>query len=152
MTGRLLPIALIVSVLSGCGARDLTPVALDTGHATCSYCRMGVTDQRFASQLLVPGDEPRFFDDLSCLSHYLADTPQIPPQTRVYVADHRTQAWIPAERAVYTQVTSLTAAMGSHIIAHEDAASRAADPEAALGTAMDAQAVFGGRLSFHHGE
>lgn len=91
MTVRLLPIVLTCLALSGCRSADLTPAELDTGHATCSYCRMGVTDQRFASQLLVPGDDPRFFDDLGCLSHYLAETADLPPGTRIYVVDHRTK-------------------------------------------------------------
>ena len=107
---------------------------------------MVVSDQRFASQLVAPYEEPRFFDDMGCLHNYLAGTPKLPAQARVYVADHRTKAWIPAERAVYTQVETLTAAMGSHIIAHESAASRDADPDAATGVPVDTQTVFGGRL------
>ena len=103
------------------------PAALDPAHDACGYCRMVVSDQRFASQLVAPYEEPRFFDDMGCLRNYLAGTPTRPAQARVYVADHRTKVWIPAERAVYTRVDALTAAMGSHIIAHESTASRDAD-------------------------
>ena len=37
----------------------------------CGYCRMIVSDQRFASQIVAPYEEPRFFDDLGCLARYL---------------------------------------------------------------------------------
>lgn len=138
--------ALCLLSAAACRAAAPGPAALDPGHDACGYCRMVVSDQQFASQLVVPYEEPRFFDDMGCLRNYLAATSKLPAQARVYVADHRTKAWIPAEGAVYTQVDGLTAAMGSHIIAHGSAASRDADPDAATGVALDTQAVFGGRL------
>jgi len=51
----------------------------------------------------------------------------------LYVADHRTKAWIRADAAVFTAVASLATPMDSHLIAHADAASRDADPGAVLG-------------------
>ena len=62
----------------------------------------------------------------------------------VFVADHRTKAWVPADRAVYTRVDTLSAPMGSHIVAHETAASRDADAEAAHGAPMAIADVFPG--------
>jgi copper chaperone NosL len=107
---------------------------------------MVVSDQRFASQLVAPAEEPAFFDDMGCLANYLTRTPQLPPGAVVYVADHRTKAWVAADRAVYTRVDALSAPMGSHVIAHASAASRDADVEAAGGTAVDPRDVFpGGR-------
>ena len=140
----------VVAMASLCSCRSaaLDPAPLDVGHATCGYCRMEVSDPRFASQLVVPAEDPRFFDDLGCLSRYLAEAQDLPPQARVYVADHRTRAWIPAERAVFTRAVALTAAMGSHIIAHESVASRDADPDAVGGTPVDPATVLGrGRLT-----
>ncbi len=106
---------------------------------------MVVSDQRFASELVAPYEEPRFFDDMGCLAHYLAAS-TVPARAQVYVADHRTKAWVPARQAIYTQVEALTAPMGSHIIAHESTASRDADPAAAAGVRVELEAVFAGRL------
>jgi copper chaperone NosL len=107
---------------------------------------MVVSDQRFASQVVAPSEEPRFFDDMGCLGRYLAGASALPAHARVYVADHRTRAWVPAEHAVYTRVDNLTAPMGSHIVAHDSMASRDADSSAAAGVPVDLQTVFGGRL------
>jgi copper chaperone NosL len=133
-------------LLAACASAPPSPAALDPGHDACGYCRMVVSDQRFASQVVAPSEEPRFFDDMGCLSRYLSGAAASPARARVYVADHRTKAWVPAERAVYTRVDSLTAPMGSHIVAHESAASRDADPAAAAGVLVDPQTVFAGRL------
>jgi copper chaperone NosL len=60
-----------------------------------------------------------------------------------YVADHRTKAWARASQAVYVKVPSLGTPMGSHIIAHADAASRDQDPDARGGEPLAAADVFG---------
>ena len=136
---------LLLSAMA-CRSAAPGPAALDPAHDACGSCRMVVSDQRFASQVVAPYEEPRFFDDMGCLRNYLAGTPTQPAQARrVYVTDHRTNVWIPAERAVYTRVDTLTAAMGSHIIAHDSTASRDADPDAALGVPVDTRTVFGSR-------
>jgi copper chaperone NosL len=118
----------------GCRTSAPPPAALDTVHEPCGFCRMIVSDQRFASQIVAPYEEPRFFDDLGCLTSYLTNTPALPTGAVVYVADHRTKVWVRAERAIFTRVGTLAAPMTSHIVAHESAASRDADTDAAAGT------------------
>jgi copper chaperone NosL len=136
----------VAALAAACGSAPPPPATLDPGADACSYCRMIVSDTRFASQIVAPYEEPRFFDDLGCLGHYLANSPELPAGAVVYVADHRTKGWVRADRAVYTRVDALSAPMGSHVIAHESDASRRADPDAAGGVAIDASAVFpGGR-------
>jgi copper chaperone NosL len=103
---------------------------------------MAVSSAVFASQLVAPGELPRFFDDLGCLADYLK-AGKAPAGVTAFVADHRTKAWIRADRAVYTRVPGLETPMGSHAIAHADAASRAADPDARAGAPVTAAELFG---------
>jgi copper chaperone NosL len=103
---------------------------------------MTVADLRFASQLVAPQEEPRFFDDLGCLRTYL-ETATAAPGTVAYVADYRTKAWVPATRAVLVRQPAINTPMGSGIIAFADEASRAAEPAAAGGTLIGLDEVFG---------
>lgn len=121
--------AIAIVLLVACGAAP-GPATLDPRNDTCRYCRMVVSDQRLASQIVAPHEEPRFFDDLGCLKNYLDATPDLSSGAVIYVADHRTRAWVRAGDATYTRVES-TAPMGSHFIAHASEASRDADPDAA---------------------
>jgi copper chaperone NosL len=118
------------------------PAPLDTRNEACAFCRMAVSDPGFASQLVAPGELPRFFDDLGCLASYLKGG-RVPAGGVAFVADHRTRVWVPASRAVYTRVPGLATPMGSHVIAHETAASRDADPDAKAGTPVSATELFG---------
>jgi copper chaperone NosL len=106
---------------------------------------MGVVDRRFAAQLVAPGEEPLFFDDIGCLRDYLARAASVPDGAIAYVSEHRTRAWVPAAAAVYTRAPHVQTPMDSGLIAHSDSASRNQDPDAEGGTALTAIDVFGPR-------
>jgi copper chaperone NosL len=133
-----LPIALLTL---GCSAGSPGPAALDTRTEICRSCRMPVSDARLAAQLDARGQEPAFFDDLACLRDYLAHEPASPASV-AYVADHRTKAWVRASAALYTRA-SIETPMGSHWIAHVDAASRDADAAARGGRPVTPGEIFG---------
>jgi copper chaperone NosL len=133
----------VIGLLAACASGPPPPADLDTRNDSCGWCRMAVSDARFAAQIVAPSEEPRFFDDIGCLGHYLAGSKSLPPGAVVYVADHRTRAWVRSEVAVYTAVPALATPMDSHLIAHADAASRDADPESKGGAPRTAAQVLG---------
>ena len=144
MSGARAAPALLALLLGACASGPPGPAALDTRNEACSFCRMAVSDPRFAAQIVAPGEEPRFFDDAGCLASYVKGKHDaLPKQAVAYVADHRTKAWIPARSAAYTKVEALQTPMGSHVIAHADAASRDADPDARGGAPVAAADLFG---------
>lgn len=133
------------ALLFACGcspAGPPPPAPLDTANEACRHCRMMVSDARFAAQLVAPREEPMFFDDLGCLRDFLAENPEKSAPFTAWVADHRTRAWVLADRAVYTRVATLSTPMNSHLLAHADAASRNADPDAAGGAPLTPKEVF----------
>jgi len=138
-------LALALAVTAGCRPGPPEPAALVPGEESCASCRMTVSEPRFASQVVAPGEEPRFFDDHGCLRDFLR-AGRAPRGSAAFVADHRGREWVAAGRAVYTRVPGLHTPMGSGLVAHADAASRAADPVAAPGTPLGAADVFGSTL------
>lgn len=56
---------------AGCARGEVRPEVLAVGQEACAFCRMTVSQPEFASQLLVEGELPKFFDDLGCLHSYL---------------------------------------------------------------------------------
>lgn len=135
-------LALCAGLAAACGAGEPQPAPLDTRHEQCASCRMAVSDTRFASQLVARGELPRFFDDLGCLRDYLQAGKAAAGAT-AYVADHRTRQWARAGSAVFTRVPGLETPMGSHLVAHADAASRDQDPSAHGGAAVAPAELFG---------
>jgi copper chaperone NosL len=139
---RTLRCTALVLAFAACASRPPEPAPLDTRNEQCGFCRMAVSEARFASQLVAPGELPRFFDDLGCLASFLKGG-KLAAGATAFVADHRTRAWIRADRAVYTRVPGLATPMGSHIVAHADAASRDQDADARAGTPVAAAELFG---------
>jgi copper chaperone NosL len=134
-------VALLVTA-AACSRGLLAPAPLDTRNDACAECRMTVSAARFASQIVMPGEEPRFFDDLGCLAAHLRNRPPLPSGAVVYVADHRTREWAVAASAVFTRVAGLETPMGSRVVAHASSTSRDADPAAAGGEPVDSREYF----------
>ena len=132
---KVLACGLAMAALS-CNGGTPAPATLDTRHDACADCRMSVSSARFASQIVAPGEDPLFFDDLGCLAAYLREHAAQPAGAVAYVADHRTGRWVPAADAVFTQGTALETPMGSHVVAHASPASRDADEVARGGTSI----------------
>jgi copper chaperone NosL len=127
---------------AACSTHEPEPAELDTRNEWCAHCRMAVSSSAFAGQVVAPGELPRFFDDIGCLAGFLK-AGRAPAGAVAYVADHRTRAWVRADRAIYTRVEGLETPMGSHVVAHADAASRDQDADARGGAPTSSSALFG---------
>ena len=57
-------------VVLACSGAPAPPAELQRGE-TCRWCRMAVSDARFAAQF--SATEPLFFDDIGCMQHFLRD-------------------------------------------------------------------------------
>ncbi len=135
-------IALVAALASACASGPVEPAALDTRNETCASCRMSISDPRVAAQVAAPGEVERFFDDIGCLATFVK-AGRAPAGAVAFVADHRTKAWVRAERAVYVRVPGLNTPMGSHLLAFESADSRDRDETARGGAAVAPADIFG---------
>lgn len=140
MTRRGVLVVVSSFVFAGCSAAQ-QPATVDTRNDSCAHCRMTVSDVRFASQIVAPGEEPKFFDDIGCLRDYLTGNSAAKNAT-AYVADHRTKAWVIAASAAYVRNDKVDTPMGSHLLAYADASSRDADPDG-KGAPMTVTDLFG---------
>lgn len=127
-----------------CAAGTPQPAELDTANDTCAGCRMAVSDPQFASQLVAPGEEPKFYDDIGCLATWTNKKAPLPKGAMAYVADHRTKEWVAASGALFVKCEAVATPMGSHILAFASKDSLDADPMAKDCKPMTAQEVFRG--------
>jgi copper chaperone NosL len=135
---RWIAIACLMTVSCASGR---TPAGINRGQDACAQCRMVIVSQATAAQIVSPGEEPRFFDEIRCLTDYLSQaSASLPDDTAIYVADHRSGEWVEAGHAVFTR-TAITTPMASGVIAHADAASRDADPAARGGAPIAASEI-----------
>ena len=145
-TRRIAAVVFVSTLAAACADGPAKPASLSGSNEACRYCRMAVSNQRFAGQIVAPGEEPVFFDDIGCLSNYVQGRRALPRGAVVYVADHRTREWVSAAASIFTMVPGLETPMASHLIAHASGASLDADPVAAGGRRVAVSTLFPGGL------
>jgi copper chaperone NosL len=109
---------LSIHVLAGCGSSGLRPVEIFP-EDMCANCRMAISDERFASEIITGDGEAFKFDDLGCLLKFRGKRNDI-RIAATFLKDYETRAWIPYERATIVE-TDLDTPMGSGTVAFADA-------------------------------
>lgn len=140
------PLLLLTVSILACARGGPAPVPVRVGAQSCAWCAMTLSDAHLSAQLLVPNQDPLFFDDIACLRDYLAGHPDLDAGSAAFVTDHRTGEWIPASKAFYSKVAGFSTPKGSELMAHEDVTSFGQDQRTAGGVSLTAEQVFGSSL------
>jgi copper chaperone NosL len=100
-----------------CGSSEIKPVDIYP-EDMCSHCRMAVSDQAFASEIITTDGEVFKFDDLGCLERFKEKSADL-KIAATFVKDYETKNWLPYERSTIVQ-TSIKTPMGSGKVALAD--------------------------------
>ncbi|MDZ7362485.1 MAG: nitrous oxide reductase accessory protein NosL [candidate division KSB1 bacterium] len=102
-----------------CGSSEITPVDIYP-EDMCAQCRMAVSDQAFASEIITAEGVVFKFDDLGCLERFKEKSTDL-KIAATFVKDYQTKKWLPYERSTIVQ-TSIKTPMGSGKVALADSA------------------------------
>lgn len=112
---------MISTTLTGCGAKEVQPVAVDEQVDKCAVCNMLVKDNQFAVELVQENGKAMKFDDLGCLFAWAAKngTDQVQQQ---FVRDYNTDEWIKIEDASYVFHKDIVTPMAYNVISFKEKA------------------------------
>ncbi len=108
----------MTSLMSGCGTTEIRPVDIFP-EDNCAQCRMAVSDERFASEIIDEQGEVMKFDDFGCLLRYRTKHADL-KIAAIFLKDFDTKNWTPYEHASIVE-TSIETPMGSGKVAFADA-------------------------------
>ncbi len=100
-----------------CGSSEIKPVDIYP-EDMCSHCRMAISDQRFASEIITVSGEVFKFDDIGCMERF-KDKSSALKIAATFVKDYETKNWIPYKRSTIVQ-TSIKTPMSSGKVALAD--------------------------------
>ena len=77
---------LLVITLSACSNQK--PRAINIGEDNCAYCKMGITDNRFSSELITSKGKVYKFDAVECLAAFYNNAdPTVKDNAKLWVHD-----------------------------------------------------------------
>ena len=113
-------------LLAGCGGEPAGgPPEIQYGLEECGYCRMIISEEKFATAIEADGTTIKF-DDTGCMVDYLRERSTTPGTEGVWVHDHATGGWIDADLAWFVRDPRGTTPMGSGLVAFESRQAAAA--------------------------
>lgn len=125
-----------VVLLAGCGGGSRGgPPEIRYGLEECGYCRMIISEEKFAAAVVEEVGTTASFDDVGCLLDHLRESSAAAKE--VWVHDHAGGGWIAAETAWFVRGPRSATPMGSGLVAY--ASRQQADAYAAdRGTSVEA--------------
>ena len=96
---------------------DQKPQAIEAHDASAS-CRMAISQQQYAAEVLDTDGNAYKFDDIGCMLSYLKQ--HTLPQRRLYVMDYVNRQWLQAERAVFVRSDAIRSPMDGRLAAFRD--------------------------------
>jgi copper chaperone NosL len=127
--GTLTIAALSGAALAACArapAGPPEPVAVHFGDDECAHCKMIVSDDRQAAEVVKPGGAATIYDDLGCL--LTREAVARPDPGNVFVRAFDGSGWLRAEAAIVVRSREIASPMGYGYAAF--AAGSAAETEA----------------------
>jgi copper chaperone NosL len=86
----------------------------------CGFCRMAISQKRFAAEVLDADENAVKFDDIGCMLRYLESGR--PKPTAVFVMDYATGKWKDANASSFLRGSKVATPMGGGILAFGDKA------------------------------
>lgn len=111
MTPRLRPGTALLFALLAAACGTAGPREIVAGVDQCQFCRMEISDPKFATQVVLSTGKIQVFDSVECLAGFVAGNPEAAIKS-VWVADANSGQFIAAERAGYLIDGSLRGPMG----------------------------------------
>ncbi|MCP4248222.1 MAG: hypothetical protein GY778_14345 [bacterium] len=108
--------AVALTLLAGCGGEPSSgPPEIRYGLEECDYCRMVISQEKFAAAIVDEAGSATRFDDVGCLVDYRRERPAT--ANNVWVHDHAGGGWIAAEPAWFVRDPRGLTPMGSGLTA-----------------------------------
>ena len=107
-----------VAVLANCQKQAVGPVAL-APEDMCAYCKMAISEKRYAAEFIDSEGQPSKFDDIGCMSNFIKSR-NVTAITAYFVMDFNQEKWIKADNAYYVRSVDLKTPMNGGIIAFQD--------------------------------
>lgn len=112
-------ITVFILYLVGCSQE---PSKIHYGSDECAYCKMMITNDRFATQLVTDKGRSYFFDSIECMAAYQKEHKRKLQQAKLWVNNYNSPGqWLDAGQAQYVKSKVVQSPMGESLLAFPSA-------------------------------
>lgn len=115
-------------VLTGCQKTAVEPVAIEASDM-CSFCRMSISEKRYAAEVIDDDGQAFKFDDIGCMANFIKQKRNAGSIQATFVMDFDRREWLKAETASYVRSPEFKTPMNGGIVAFKDQTSAQAVTE-----------------------
>jgi copper chaperone NosL len=105
-----------VTALANCQKQAVTPAAL-APEDMCAYCKMAISEKRYAAELIDSEGLAFKFDDIGCMANFIKGKKNPAKTIARFVMDFDEHQWIKAEDAYYVSSSELRTPMNGGVVA-----------------------------------
>jgi copper chaperone NosL len=108
---------MLAVLLSACSGGAIKPVDIEASDM-CSFCRMAISEKRYAAEIIDEEENVMKFDDIGCMLRYRDAAGTTLKTAAIFVTDFETREWLPADKAFFVRRANVKTPMGSGIVAY----------------------------------
>jgi copper chaperone NosL len=105
--------------LASCQKNMNGPVAI-APEDMCAYCKMAISEKRYAAELIDSEGQAFKFDDIGCMVNFSKNQKNTAKIAAYFVMDFDERQWTKADDAYYVRSSELTTPMNGGIIAFKN--------------------------------
>jgi len=111
-------VMILMALLTACSQK---PVEIHYGNEECAYCKMNISNNRFASQAVTETGKAIKFDAIECMANYTKEHKSELKSARFWVNDFSTPGkWVEAKNANFVKSEVVKSPMGESLLAFEE--------------------------------
>ena len=122
-------------LLAGCQKGSMEPVNIEPNDM-CAFCRMSISEKRYAAELVQHDGEALKFDDIGCMVNFTKQKHIGAASGAAFVMDFDRREWLKANDAFYVRSSEFKTPMNGGIVAFKDQPSAAAAAAKYHGTTL----------------
>lgn len=120
-THKIITIYAIIGLLALLTACSQKPEEIHYGSDECAYCKMMITDSRFASQIVRETGKSIKFDAIECMANYTEEHKTELESAKMWVSDFNNPGnWIEVGNATIVKSDVVKSPMGESLLAFEN--------------------------------
>lgn len=109
----------IIGIMLSMAACSTGPEPISLNKDDCAFCKMSISDMKFACEVVTEKGRVYKFDDIHCLLGYLKATPDFKGNAYVVPANDEAKL-IPAKDAFYVKADAIKSPMEGHTLAYTE--------------------------------